>query len=108
LSENSKFVEELEKRNVTFIGPKATAMDALGDKIHSKKLAMNAGVNTVPGYLHDIPNADEAVKIARDIGYPVMVKASSGGGGKGMRVCYSEWDYFTLDGLASVVITEAA
>lgn len=90
LSENTKFVEELEKRKVTFIGPKASAMDALGDKIHSKKLAMAAGVNTVPGYLADIPNAEEAVKIARDIGYPVMVKASSGGGGKGMRVCYSD------------------
>lgn len=89
LSENTAFVTELEARGITFIGPRATAMDALGDKIHSKKLAAKAGVHTVPGYLADIPNPDEAVRIARDIGYPVMVKASSGGGGKGMRVCYS-------------------
>jgi len=90
LSENTKFVEELEKRGVVFIGPKSSAMDALGDKIHSKKLAIGAGVNTIPGHMADIPDPEEAVRIARHIGYPVMVKASSGGGGKGMRVCWSE------------------
>ena len=90
LSENTAFVAELEKRGIVFIGPRASAMESLSDKIHSKKLAMAAGVNTVPGHLSDIPNAEEAVRIAREIGYPVMVKASSGGGGKGMRMCYSE------------------
>ncbi len=64
-------------------------MDALGDKIHSKQLAIAAGVSTVPGHLADIPDAEEAVRLSRDIGYPVMIKASSGGGGKGMRICYS-------------------
>ena len=76
-------------QGITFIGPKATAMEALGDKIHSKQLAIKAGVNTVPGFLHDLLDAEDAVKHAREIGYPVMIKASSGGGGKGMRVCYS-------------------
>jgi propionyl-CoA carboxylase alpha chain len=90
LSENSHFVGELEKRNITFIGPSAYAMDALGDKIHSKKLALNAGVRTVPGYVGEIPDAEEAVRISREIGYPVMIKASAGGGGKGMRIAYTD------------------
>lgn len=90
LSENSAFVAELEKRGIVFIGPKASAMEALGDKINSKNLAIKAGVNTVPGYLADLVDAEEAVRVSRDIGYPVMIKASSGGGGKGMRVCYTD------------------
>jgi len=90
LSENALFVAELERRGIVFIGPKATAMEALGDKINSKQLAMRAGVNTIPGHMADIPDAEEAVRIARDVGYPVMVKASSGGGGKGMRVCRTD------------------
>jgi propionyl-CoA carboxylase alpha chain len=77
-------------QNIVFIGPKATAMDALGDKINSKSLAIAAGVNTVPGHQADIPDPEEAVRLSRDIGYPVMIKASSGGGGKGMRICYTD------------------
>ncbi|MEE8294392.1 MAG: biotin/lipoyl-containing protein, partial [Sphingomonadales bacterium] len=75
---------------LVFIGPGVKAIAAMGDKIESKKLAAKAGVNTVPGYLGVIKDADEAVKIAKDIGFPVMIKASAGGGGKGMRVAYEE------------------
>ncbi|MCX8230642.1 MAG: acetyl/propionyl/methylcrotonyl-CoA carboxylase subunit alpha [Alphaproteobacteria bacterium] len=86
LSENAAFVRALGKAGITFIGPKADAIAAMGDKIESKKLADRAGVSTVPGYLGEVPDADSAVKIARDVGYPVMIKASAGGGGKGMRI----------------------
>ena len=72
--------------NVAFIGPPAGAIEAMGDKITSKKLASEAGVSTVPGHMALIEDAEEAVKISRDIGYPVMIKASAGGGGKGMRL----------------------
>ena len=74
LSENSGFVGQLESRGVTFIGPSAFAMNALGDKIHSKELAIKAGVRTVPGYVGDVPTPDDAVRVAKDIGYPVMVR----------------------------------
>ncbi len=90
LSENAAFVEALEAAGVTFIGPGTKAIAAMGDKIESKKLAAEAEVATVPGYLGVIQDADEAVKIAEEIGYPVMIKASAGGGGKGMRVAYDE------------------
>jgi len=90
LSENAGFVGQLEARGVSFIGPSAYAMDALGDKIHSKQLALKAGVRTVPGFVGDVPSVEDAVRIARDIGYPVMIKASAGGGGKGMRVAYND------------------
>ncbi len=90
LSENAAFVEALEAAGVAFIGPGTKAIAAMGDKIESKKLAAEAEVATVPGYLGVIQDADEAVKIAKDIGYPVMIKASAGGGGKGMRVAYDE------------------
>jgi propionyl-CoA carboxylase alpha chain len=90
LSENMKFAEALEKIGVTFIGPPAKAIFAMGDKIESKKLAKEAGVSSVPGYLGVIKDAEEAVKIAKEIGYPVMVKASAGGGGKGMRLAASD------------------
>ncbi|TAN47852.1 MAG: ATP-grasp domain-containing protein, partial [Rhodospirillales bacterium] len=90
LSEKQEFQKALAKAGVTFIGPNAHAMHAMGDKIESKKLAKSAGVNTVPGYLGVIKDADEAVKIAKGIGYPVMVKASAGGGGKGMRVAWND------------------
>lgn len=90
LSENVKFAEALQAANVAFIGPNTRAIGAMGDKIESKKLAAAAGVSTVPGYLGVIGDADEAVKIAGEIGYPVMIKASAGGGGKGMRVAYDE------------------
>jgi len=92
LSERTSFAEALDKAGIAFIGPPPKAIAAMGDKIESKKLARDAGVNVVPGYLGDIATTDEAVKIAKDIGYPVMMKASAGGGGKGMRLAYSEKD----------------
>ena len=94
LSENAAFCEKLEKEGITFIGPGTNAINVMGDKISSKKLAEEAGVNTVPGYMKVIKDADEAVKIANDIGYPVMLKASAGGGGKGMRVVYNDAEAF--------------
>lgn len=90
LSENKSFAEALEKAGVIFIGPPAGAIEAMGDKITSKKLAAEAGVSTVPGHMGLIADADEAVKIAGEIGYPVMIKASAGGGGKGMRIAWNE------------------
>jgi propionyl-CoA carboxylase alpha chain len=92
LSERTNFAKALEKAGIAFIGPPPKAIAAMGDKIESKKLAQKAGVNVVPGHLDDIATTEEAVKIARDIGYPVMMKASAGGGGKGMRLAYSEKD----------------
>ena len=86
LSENRLFAEALEAEGVAFIGPPASAIESMGDKITSKKLAKEAGVSTVPGYMGLIADADEAVKIAQEVGYPVMLKASAGGGGKGMPV----------------------
>ena len=90
LSENPRFAEALEKEGVVFVGPPASAIVAMGDKITSKKLAMEAGVSTVPGYMGLIADADEAVKISQQIGYPVMIKASAGGGGKGMRIAWND------------------
>jgi propionyl-CoA carboxylase alpha chain len=90
LSENEAFQKTLAAAGIVFIGPDAHAIYAMGDKIESKKLAQAAGVSTVPGHLAAIPNADDAVKIARTIGYPVMIKASAGGGGKGMRIAYND------------------
>ncbi|MDQ1848448.1 acetyl/propionyl/methylcrotonyl-CoA carboxylase subunit alpha [Gemmobacter fulvus] len=90
LSENMNFAAALEKEGVVFIGPPSPAIEAMGDKITSKKLAMEAGVSTVPGYMGLIADGDEAVKISGQIGYPVMIKASAGGGGKGMRIAWSE------------------
>ncbi|MGE5152349.1 MAG: acetyl-CoA carboxylase biotin carboxylase subunit [Rhodospirillaceae bacterium] len=90
LSEKQEFQKALADAGITFIGPDAHAIYAMGDKIESKKLAQTAGVSTVPGHLAAIPNADEAVKIAQKVGYPVMIKASAGGGGKGMRIAYND------------------
>ena len=90
LSENSAFCEALAKKGIAFIGPKTRAIEAMGDKITSKKLADEAGVNTIPGYTDVVKDADQAVEIARGIGYPVMLKASAGGGGKGMRVAHND------------------
>ncbi len=90
LSENKAFAEALDKEGITFIGPGAYAMEVMGDKITSKKLAEQAAVNTIPGFTDVIQNADHAVEIAKDIGYPVMLKASAGGGGKGMRVARND------------------
>jgi propionyl-CoA carboxylase alpha chain len=90
LSENTAFAEGLSKAGIVFIGPERRAIAAMGDKIESKKLARDAGVSTVPGHLDVIPDAQTAVKIARAVGYPVMLKASAGGGGKGMRIARSD------------------
>ncbi|MFW8593502.1 acetyl-CoA carboxylase biotin carboxylase subunit [Cribrihabitans neustonicus] len=90
LSENSKFAEALEAEGVAFVGPPKGAIEAMGDKITSKKIAQEAGVSTVPGYMGLIADADEAVKISNEIGYPVMIKASAGGGGKGMRIAWND------------------
>jgi propionyl-CoA carboxylase alpha chain len=90
LSENAAFAEALEKAGIAFIGPPVGAIQAMGDKITSKKLAAEAGVSTVPGHMGLIADADEAVKIASEIGYPVMIKASAGGGGKGMRIAWND------------------
>ncbi len=90
LSENMNFAAALEKAGVVFIGPPSPAIEAMGDKITSKKLAQEAGVSTVPGYMGLIADGDEAVRISGEIGYPVMIKASAGGGGKGMRIAWSE------------------
>ena len=90
LSENAAFCAALEKEGIAFIGPKAHAIEAMGDKIASKKLALAARVNTIPGHNSAIGSPDEAVAIARGIGYPVMIKASAGGGGKGLRVAWND------------------
>jgi propionyl-CoA carboxylase alpha chain len=90
LSENPKFAQALEAAGVAFIGPPVKAIEAMGDKITSKKLAQAAGVSTVPGYMGLITDAEEAVTISRQIGYPVMIKASAGGGGKGMRIAWTD------------------
>ena len=92
LSENSKFADALLKSNIAFIGPPKSAIESMGDKITSKKIAQESGVSTVPGYMGLISSAKEAVKISKEIGYPVMIKASAGGGGKGMRVAWNDQD----------------
>ncbi|WP_262695601.1 acetyl-CoA carboxylase biotin carboxylase subunit [Kordiimonas aquimaris] len=90
LSERASFVEAVQKAGLTFIGPDPKAIEAMGDKITSKKLAAEAGVSTVPGHMGIIKDADEAAKISAEVGYPVMLKASAGGGGKGMRIAYND------------------
>ncbi|KJF70293.1 acetyl-CoA carboxylase biotin carboxylase subunit [Agrobacterium arsenijevicii] len=90
LSENAAFAAALESEGVGFIGPPVGAIEAMGDKITSKKIAADAGVSTVPGHMDLIEDADEAVRIASAIGYPVMIKASAGGGGKGMRIAWND------------------
>jgi propionyl-CoA carboxylase alpha chain len=92
LSERESFARACAEAGIAFIGPPPNAIAAMGDKIESKKLAKAAGVNVVPGFLGEIADTDEACRIAGDIGYPVMMKASAGGGGKGMRLAYSEAD----------------
>ena len=90
LSENAKFAKSLSDIGVTFIGPPENAIESMGDKITSKKIAQEAGVNTVPGYMGVIKDEDEALTISEKIGYPVMIKASAGGGGKGMRIAWND------------------
>jgi propionyl-CoA carboxylase alpha chain len=89
LSENASFAKRLQDEKIVFIGPNPHAIEAMGDKITSKKFAAEAGVNTVPGHMGLIADAKEAVRIADSIGYPVMIKASAGGGGKGMRIAWN-------------------
>jgi propionyl-CoA carboxylase alpha chain len=88
LSENPNFCDRLNKAGVTFIGPSVKSMEAMGNKIGSKQIAKNAGVNTIPGFSGSVKNEAHAKEIANQIGYPVMIKASCGGGGKGMRVVW--------------------
>ena len=90
LSENAEFRAALDAANIVFIGPNTRAIEAMGDKITSKKLADEAGVNTIPGFPDAMKDADHAVEVANDIGYPVMLKATAGGGGKGMRVARND------------------
>ena len=92
LSERESFARACAEAGIAFIGPPPKAIAAMGDKIESKKLAQAAGVNVVPGFLGEIDDTEHAVRIASDIGYPVMMKASAGGGGKGMRLAWSEQD----------------
>ena len=92
LSERTSFAEQLAAEGIEFIGPPVNAIAAMGDKIESKKLALKAGVNVVPGFVGEIDDTEHAVRISAEIGYPVMMKASAGGGGKGMRLAYSEQD----------------
>ncbi|MCT8997192.1 acetyl-CoA carboxylase biotin carboxylase subunit [Chelativorans intermedius] len=98
LSENAAFCEALEAAGIVFIGPKPEAIRAMGDKIASKKIAAEAGVSTIPGFMGLIEDADHAVRVAAEIGYPVMIKASAGGGGKGMRIAWNEQE--TREGFA--------
>jgi propionyl-CoA carboxylase alpha chain len=90
LSEHAGFVQRLEQEGIVFIGPDSKAIGAMGDKIASKELALAAGVNTIPGSQDVITSPEQAVRIAREIGYPVMIKASAGGGGKGLRVAHDD------------------
>lgn len=90
LSENAAFAKRLEEEGLVFIGPNVFAIQSMGDKIESKQLAMEAGVSTIPGQLGLIETDEDAMRVSREIGYPVMIKASAGGGGKGMRVAYND------------------
>ena len=99
LSENAGFAKRVEEEGITFIGPKHYSIAAMGDKIESKKLAGAAGVNCIPGVNDAIESPETAVQIAKGIGYPVMIKASAGGGGKGLRVAYNDKD--ALEGFTS-------
>lgn len=99
LSENEEFARRVEEQGLIFIGPKHHSIAAMGDKIASKKLAIEAQVNTIPGHNAAIANAAQAVEIAQQITYPVMIKASAGGGGKGLRVAYNDQE--ALEGFTS-------
>jgi propionyl-CoA carboxylase alpha chain len=94
LSENQEFARLVEEQGIIFIGPKHHSIAAMGDKIASKKLALEAKVNTIPGHNEAIASADQAVEIAKKVGYPIMIKASAGGGGKGLRVAYNDKEAF--------------
>ena len=93
LSENSEFVRRCKENGITFIGPEADVIDKMGNKSHARKTMMEAGVPVVPGTKEPVYDAETGIILAREIGYPVMIKASSGGGGKGMRVAASEDEF---------------
>lgn len=101
LSENPEFARRLQDENIGWIGPNEGAIQVMGDKISSKELAKNAGVSTIPGHMGLIADTEEALKISNEIGYPVMIKASAGGGGKGIRVAYNDSD--VNEGFSAVV-----
>jgi propionyl-CoA carboxylase alpha chain len=90
LSENPKFADSVETAGLVFVGPSSAPMLAMGDKINSKRIAKEAGCFVIPGFEGEVPDEDAAARLAADVGYPVMIKASAGGGGKGMRVARSE------------------
>ncbi|CBZ22988.1 putative carboxylase [Leishmania mexicana MHOM/GT/2001/U1103] len=90
LSENGEFQSALQKNNIIFVGPDAHSIEAMGDKIESKRLAHSAGVTCIPGFIGEVKTHEDVLKFAREVGYPVMIKASGGGGGKGMRVAYND------------------
>jgi propionyl-CoA carboxylase alpha chain len=90
LSENAEFSAALADMGVSFLGPDRLAIEAMGDKIESKRIAGKAGVNIIPGFEGEVKTVEEAVKIAAEVGYPIMLKASAGGGGKGMRIAHNE------------------
>eukprot|EP00565_Helicotheca_tamesis_P005070 CAMPEP_0185727002 /NCGR_PEP_ID=MMETSP1171-20130828/2808_1 /TAXON_ID=374046 /ORGANISM="Helicotheca tamensis, Strain CCMP826" /LENGTH=783 /DNA_ID=CAMNT_0028395467 /DNA_START=199 /DNA_END=2551 /DNA_ORIENTATION=- len=94
LSENAEFANRIQNMNVAFIGPNSDAIIAMGDKIQSKKIAREAGVNVIPGYDGVLSSPEEAVKVAQEVGYPIMMKAAGGGGGKGMRICYTDQEVY--------------
>lgn len=98
LSENNQFAALLDKKGIRFIGPPASAINAMGDKIQSKKLAQAAKVNTIPGFLGEVSTEEDVLRISNEIGYPVMIKASAGGGGKGMRIARNDKE--ALEGFA--------
>ena len=90
LSENAAFCQSIESEGVAWLGPSVSAIQDMGDKIRSKEIAEEAGVNTIPGFEGSIESVDRAVEVSNHIGYPVLVKAAAGGGGKGMRTCYND------------------
>lgn len=92
LSENTTFVKNLEDNNIVFVGPSSDSIRKMGDKIESKRTALAAGVTVIPGFEGEIKDTEHCLNIARSIGYPVMIKASAGGGGKGMRIAFSDED----------------
>ena len=92
LAENPNLVEECERNGITFIGPTVESMNAMGDKISSKQIAIASQVPIIPGVDHAMKTLDEAIEVAKKVGYPIMLKASNGGGGRGMRIVYKEAD----------------
>lgn len=98
LSENTHFAERLAAEGIVFVGPPPRAIAAMGDKVESKRIATQAGVNTIPGWVGEVADADHALRLAEEIGFPVMIKASAGGGGKGMRIARTKvWTSYHVE-----------